>query len=54
MERLNLGKLLIEYDGSRPSLAFSSIGGRCLPKADFLSLLDYLESHSDIEQHKKK
>ncbi|WP_016952416.1 AAA family ATPase [Anabaena sp. PCC 7108] len=37
------------YDGSRSELAFTPIGGRCLPKADFLNLLEYLEEHSDIE-----
>lgn len=38
------------YDGSRSELAFSSIGGKCYPKADFLNLLNYLEDHSDIEK----
>jgi chromosome partitioning protein len=37
------------YDGSKSELAFTPVGGRCLPKADFLNLLDYLEEHSDIE-----
>jgi chromosome partitioning protein len=41
------------YDGGRSELAFNSVGGRCLPKADFLNLLNYLEDHSDIEQYKK-
>lgn len=40
------------YDGGRPELAFNSVGGRCLPRADFLNLLNYLEDHSDIEQCK--
>ncbi|MFN4875302.1 MAG: restriction endonuclease [Aphanizomenon sp.] len=40
------------YVGSRSELAFTPVGGRCLPKADFLNLLDYLESHSDIEKLK--
>jgi chromosome partitioning protein len=40
------------YDNGRPELAFNSIGGRCLPKADFLNLLNYLEDHSDIEEHR--
>jgi chromosome partitioning protein len=40
------------YDGSPPELAFSPVGGTCLPKADFLNLLDYLEEHSDIEKVK--
>jgi chromosome partitioning protein len=38
------------YDGSRSELAFSSIGGKCYPKADFLNLLNYLEDHSNIEK----
>lgn len=42
------------YDGSRSELAFSSVGGRCYPKADFLNLLNYLEDHSDIEQQYQK
>jgi chromosome partitioning protein len=37
------------YNGDRYQLAFNPVGGRCLPKADFLSLLDYLEEHSDLE-----
>lgn len=41
------------YDGSPSELAFSPVGGRCFPKADFLNLLDYLEEHSDIEKVKK-
>ena len=40
------------YDGSPSELAFSPVGGKCLPKADFLNLLDYLEEHSDIEKVK--
>lgn len=42
------------YDGSRPQLAFSSVGGHCYPKADFLNLLNYLEDHSDIEEQYQK
>lgn len=42
------------YDGSRSELAFSSIGGKCYPKADFLNLLNYLEDHSDIEEQYQK
>lgn len=41
------------YDNGRPELAFNSVGGRCLPKVDFLNLLNYLEDHSDIEKYKK-
>lgn len=40
------------YSGEKPELAFTTIGGRCAPKADFLNLLDYLEEHSDISQYK--
>ncbi|QSJ18114.1 AAA family ATPase [Nostoc sp. UHCC 0702] len=42
------------YDGNLPELAFQSIGGRCLPKADFLKFLEYLEENSDIENAKIK
>ncbi|MDP5339571.1 MAG: AAA family ATPase [Nodularia sp. (in: cyanobacteria)] len=42
------------YDGSKSELAFTPVGGKCLPKADFLNLLDYLEEHSDIESLKNK
>lgn len=40
------------YSGEKPELAFTTIGGKCAPKADFLNLLDYLEEHSDIRQLK--
>lgn len=40
------------YSGEKPELAFTTIGGKCAPKADFLNLLDYLEDHSDIKQLK--
>jgi chromosome partitioning protein len=40
------------YDGGLSELAFTPVGGKCLPKADFLNLLDYLEEHSDIEKLK--
>lgn len=40
------------YSGEKPELAFTTIGGKCAPKADFLNLLDYLEDHSDISQFK--
>ncbi|MBD3881539.1 AAA family ATPase [Phormidium tenue FACHB-886] len=42
------------YNGDRYQLAFNSVGGRCLPKADFLNLLDYLEEHSDLETLKRE
>lgn len=41
------------YSGGRPELAFTPIGGRCFPKADFLNLLNYLEDHSDLERLKR-
>lgn len=40
------------YSGEPATLAFTPIGGKCAPKADFLNLLDYLEAHSDISQFK--
>ncbi len=40
------------YSGEPAELAFTPIGGKCAPKADFLNLLDYLEAHSDISQFK--
>ncbi|UIE38987.1 nucleotide-binding protein [Leptodesmis sichuanensis] len=40
------------YSGEPAELAFTPIGGKCAPKADFLNLLDYLEAHSDIGQFK--
>jgi chromosome partitioning protein len=40
------------YSGDPPELAFTPIGGKCAPKADFLNLLDYLEEHSEISQYK--
>ncbi|NJP10567.1 MAG: AAA family ATPase [Leptolyngbyaceae cyanobacterium RU_5_1] len=42
------------YNGDKPELAFTPIGGKCAPKADFLNLLDYLEEHSDIAQYKSR
>ncbi|MBD2019811.1 restriction endonuclease [Leptolyngbya sp. FACHB-36] len=41
------------YNGEANQLAFNSIGGRCLPKTDFLNLLDYLEAHSTIADLKQ-
>jgi chromosome partitioning protein len=37
------------FDGSTPSLAFRSKGGRSYPRTDFLKLVDYLESHTEIQ-----
>lgn len=37
------------YSGDKNQLAFNPVGGRCLPKADFLNLLNYLEEHSELE-----
>ncbi len=42
------------YSGERPQLAFSPNGGRCLPRADFLNLLEFLEEHSKLEDLKKR
>lgn len=42
------------YSDEQPELAFTRFGGKCIPKADFLNLLDYLEDHSDISQFKTK
>lgn len=41
------------YSGDRNQLAFNPVGGRCLPKADFLNLLDFLEAHTTIESIKR-
>ncbi len=40
------------YSGEEGSLAFTPIGGRCHPKEDFLTLLDYLEQHTEIVRQK--
>lgn len=37
-----------------PRLAFQSFGGKSLPRMDFLSLAEYLESHTDIERFKRE
>jgi chromosome partitioning protein len=37
------------FDGTTPSLAFRSKGGRSYPRTDFLKLVDYLESHTQIQ-----
>ena len=39
-------------ENGKPQLAFREIGGRSLPRTDFLKLLDYLENHTSIEQAK--
>ncbi len=40
------------YTGEEGNLAFTPIGGRCHPKEDFLTLLDYLEQHTEIVRQK--
>jgi chromosome partitioning protein len=40
------------FDGSSPSLAFRSYGRYSHPRMDFLKLVDYLEQHTDIDDHK--
>ncbi len=35
--------------GSKPDLAFKTIGGRCYPRDDFLKLTEYLMEYLDIE-----
>ncbi|MEM1156802.1 MAG: AAA family ATPase [Verrucomicrobiota bacterium] len=40
------------YTDGKPALAFTPVGGRCYPKADFLNLLDHLEENSRIENLK--
>jgi chromosome partitioning protein len=37
------------FDGKTPSLAFRAKGGRSYPRTDFLKLVDYLESHTQIQ-----
>lgn len=46
------GYHIVEND--KPQLAFREIGGRSLPRVDFLKLLDYLEDHTNIEAAKAK
>lgn len=36
-------------ENGKPQLAFREIGGRSLPRTDFLKLLDYLETHTSLE-----
>jgi len=40
------------YNGGRSELAFTPYAGKCLPKADFLNLLQYLEENTAIEKLK--
>lgn len=35
--------------GTKPELAFKTIGGRCYPRTDFLQLAEYLEEHTTID-----
>jgi len=41
-------------ENSKPQLAFREIGGRSLPRTDFLKLLDYLEEHTNLGTQKDK
>lgn len=41
-------------ENGKPQLAFREIGGRSLPRTDFLKLLDYLEDHTNIEALKRQ
>ncbi|MEZ4632459.1 MAG: AAA family ATPase [Deinococcales bacterium] len=41
------------YSGEEGTLAFEAVGGRCYPKEDFLTLLDYLERHTQIVKQKQ-
>jgi chromosome partitioning protein len=40
------------YTGGLGELAFSPVGGKCLPKENFLRLVSYLEEHTTIEEQK--
>jgi chromosome partitioning protein len=40
-------------ENGKPQLAFREIGGRSLPRTDFLKLLDYLEDHTNVEAAKE-
>ncbi len=35
-------------ENGKPQLAFREVGGRSLPRTDFLKLLDYLEEHTNV------
>ncbi len=39
------------FTGGPGELAFTSVGGRCVPKEDFLNLLDYLQRITDLDRH---
>jgi chromosome partitioning protein len=39
-------------ENGKPQLAFREIGGRSLPRTDFLKLLDYLENHTNLDTAK--
>jgi chromosome partitioning protein len=39
-------------ENGKPQLAFREVGGRSLPRTDFLKLLDYLETHTKLESAK--
>lgn len=41
------------FEESKPSLAFHSIGGYSYPRMDFLKLVDYLETHTEIVNPQK-
>lgn len=41
-------------ENAKPQLAFRELGGRSLPRTDFLKLLDYLEDHTNIEAMKEQ
>ncbi len=40
------------YTGGLGELAFSPVGGKCIPKENFLRLVNYLEEHTTIESQK--
>ncbi len=41
------------FEGSKPQLAFRSVGGYSYPRLDFLKLVDYLEFQTEIESAKR-
>lgn len=41
-------------ENGKPQLAFREVGGRSLPRTDFLKLLDYLEDHTNLAGAKKQ
>lgn len=40
------------FTGEPGELAFTAVGGRCVPKEDFLNLLDYLERVTQVDRSK--